>query len=260
MEQEGSAARIFRVIRAMAQSQQQGIRMTDLAQAVALTPGTTHRILQSLIQEGIVEQCENKRYQLSLAFFSLAAKAGTVHGLRELARPVLLRLGARLNDAIFLLVRHGYDALCLDRHEGPYPIHTFTGDVGGRIALGVGQGSMAILACLPEAEQEDVLQYNLPRLRDYGVFDEVSIRAEIALIRQQGYCARNSGLLQGMAGLAVPLFDAEQRVIGALSIGTLTERLNAERLPVVADLLQKEARLLGARINPFDPTLRRPRF
>ncbi|WP_369789801.1 hypothetical protein [Rouxiella sp. WC2420] len=48
---------------------------------------------------------------------------------------MLLRLRARLNDALFLLVRDGYDAVCLDRNEGPYPIRTFTGDIGGRVAF-----------------------------------------------------------------------------------------------------------------------------
>ncbi|CPR18651.1 IclR family transcriptional regulator [Brenneria goodwinii] len=255
----GGASRLFAVIRALAEQQQKGGRVTHIAAATGLKPATTHRLIQSLVQEGIVEQdTGSKRYRLGIEFFALAAKAGNVHGLRNLCRPVLLRLGARLNDAVFLLVRSGYDAICLDRNEGPYPIRTFTGDIGGRVALGVGQGPMAILAFLPEAVQEDILQYNLPRLRDFGVYDEVYLRSEIAHIRREGYCARSSGLLPGMAGVAVPIFDREGNAVAALSIGTLTERLNEERLPVVTELLKKEAEVLSKQINPFDPTLRRP--
>src|SRR6266571_3377350 len=71
-------------------------------------------------------------------------------GARALCRPALLRLSASLGDTIFLLVRSGFDAICLDRSEGPFPIRSFTGDIGGRVALGIGQGAMAILAHLPE--------------------------------------------------------------------------------------------------------------
>ncbi|WP_369789802.1 hypothetical protein [Rouxiella sp. WC2420] len=46
--------------------------------------------------------------------------------------------------------------------------------------------------------------------------------------------------------------------VAALSVGTLAERLNPERLPVVVSLLQKEAEIIGRNINPFDPTLQRP--
>ncbi len=255
----GSASRLFQVIRALADCQQEGGRVTHLARAVGLTPATTHRLIQSLVQEGMVEQDESsKRYRLGIAFFTLAAKAGNVNGLRTLCRPVLLRLGARLNDALFLLVRDGYDAVCLDRNEGPYPIRTFTGDIGGRVALGVGQGALTILAFLPPEEREDVLQYNLPRLKDYNVYDEVYLRTEIEHIRTQGYCARSTGVLQGMAGVAVPIIDGEGRAVAALSVGTLAERLNPERLPVVVSLLQKEAEIIGRNINPFDPTLQRP--
>lgn len=255
----GGASRLFMVIRALAELQQEGGRVTHIARAVGLTPATTHRLIQSLVQEGMVEQDEgSKRYRLGIEFFTLAAKAGNVSGLRSLCRPVLLRLGARLNDAIFLLVRSGYDAVCLDRNEGPYPIRTFTGDIGGRVALGVGQGALAILAFLPDEEQEDVLQYNLPRLREYNGYDEVFLRSEIANIRKNGYCARNTGVLQGMAGVSVPIFDREGRPVAALSVGTLAERLNKERLPVVISLLQKEAEIIGRNVNPFDPTLQRP--
>jgi hypothetical protein len=58
--------------------------------------------------------------------------------------------------------------------------------------------------------------------------------------------------------VAVPVFDANGRVVAALSVGTLTARLEGDRLPVVVSLLQREARQLAAQINPFDRALRRP--
>ena len=46
------------------------------------------------------------------------------------------------------------------------PIRSFTGDIGGKVILGVEQGSTAILANLLEAEREDVIRFNLPRSVD----------------------------------------------------------------------------------------------
>ena len=60
-------------------------------------------------------------YRLSLDFFTLAAKAGNAMDLRALCRPALLRLCASLGDTIFLLVRSGFEVVCLDRSEGPFP-------------------------------------------------------------------------------------------------------------------------------------------
>jgi DNA-binding IclR family transcriptional regulator len=255
----GGVPRAFSVIRALAELQADGGRVTQIARNVGLTQATTHRLLQSLVAEGMVEQDErSKLYRLSIDFFALASKAGDSGGLRALCRPALLRLSASLGDSIFLLVRSGFDAVCLDRSEGPFPIRSFTGDIGGRIALGVGQGALAILAFLPEAEREEVIRFNLSRVREYGVYDEVYLRTEIERVRQLGYAGRSTGLLEGMAGVAVPICEREGRAVAALSVGTIADRLNADRLPTVVELLKREAAGVGPRINPFDATLRRP--
>ena len=107
-------------------------------------------------------------------------------------------------------------------------------------------------------EREEVIRFNLPRVRELGMFDEVYLRTEIEHVRALGYAARNTGLLEGMSGVAVPICDAEGRAVAALSVGTIAGRLSADRLPVVVDLLQREALAIGPRLNPFDPTLRRP--
>lgn len=254
-----SVQRAFAILRALAATQTTGGRITHIAKAIGLTQATTHRLLQSLVAEHMVEQdAATKRYRLSIDFFALAAQAGNSMDLRGLCRPAMLRLCASLGDTIFLLVRSGFDAVCLDRSEGPFPIRSFTGDIGGRVALGMGQGGMAILAFLPEAEREEVIRYNLPRVREFGVYDEVYLRTEIERVRELGYAGRNTNLLDGMAGVGVPVFDREGRAVAALSVGTLSSRLTPDRLPTVADLLKREAKAIGLQINPFDSTLRRP--
>jgi DNA-binding IclR family transcriptional regulator len=263
MKEEESASssvqRAFAILRALATTQSKGGRITHVAKATGLTQATTHRLLQSLVAERMVEQdASSKLYRLSIDFFALAAQAGNTMDLRNLCRPSMLRLCASLGDTIFLLVRSGFDAVCLDRIEGPFPIRSFTGDIGGRVALGMGQGGLAILALLPESEREEVIRYNLPRMREFGVYDEVYLRTEIARVRELGYAGRNTNLLDGMAGVGVPVLDREGRAVAALSVGTISSRLSPDRLPTVVDLLKREAAAIGAQINPFDSTLRRP--
>ncbi|ANC04586.1 MULTISPECIES: IclR family transcriptional regulator [Pseudomonas] len=252
-------SRLFAVLRVLGEAPVEGMRVIELAEQVGLSQPTVHRLVRSLVDEGMVEQeARSKRYRLSLAFFALAARAGNSGNLRDLVRPSLLRLSASLGDSLFLLARSGFDAVCLDRSEGPYPIRTFTGDIGGRVALGVGQGSLAILAFLPEEEREAVIRNNLPRLRDFHLYDEVFLRAEVENVRRQGYAARNTGVLPGMAGLAVPILDGNGHAVAALSVATISDRLGPERLPMVVELLKRETAAIGPRINPFDPTLRHP--
>ena len=95
----GAVSRLFAVLRTLGDTVEGGERVTQLAQRIGLSQPTTHRLLRSLMDEGMVEQdVRSKRYRLSLDFFALAARAGNTGNLRELVRPSLLRLSASLGD------------------------------------------------------------------------------------------------------------------------------------------------------------------
>ena len=253
------AQRALALLKVLGTGDPQGMRLTDLASASGITQPSAHRALKVLISEGFVEQVDaSRKYRLALDFFVLAARAAHSGGLRNAARPALLRLSSTLSDSIFLLVRTGFDVVCLDRVEGPFPIRTFTGDIGGKVPLGIGQGSLAILSFLPEEEREAVIRFNVPRLLDRGGFDEIGLRMQIQKVRSTGFCSLNTGLIPGMAGVGVPIHDPEGRAVAALSIGTLSERLDGDRLPLVVNLLRNEAEGIARQLNPFDPTLRYP--
>ncbi|KAA5611421.1 IclR family transcriptional regulator [Rhodovastum atsumiense] len=257
-ETSGGLARPFALLRQVAQAGPGGARLSTLADAAGLPRPSAHRLLRALVAEGAVDYDPlGKVYTLGIELFVLASRAGSPLGLREIARPVLLRLTASLGETLFLLVHNGYDAVCIDRSAGPLPIRSFTGDIGGRVPLGIGQGAAAILAFLPGPEQDEIIRYNLPRMQQYGSFDEASLRAELARVQQDGHAEGAAGLIPGMAGVGVPIRDRGGRVVAALSVGTTTDRLTPERRAVMAMLLKREAAEISARVNPFDPTLRR---
>lgn len=250
--------RIAGLLRRLGEAGSGGARLSVLAETTGLPAPTVLRLLRALVAEDLVDlDPATKTYRLGLGLFRLAAKAGNPLGLRDLARPALLRLTGSLGETVFLLVRSGYDAVCIDRTAGPLPIRSFTGDIGGRVMLGLGQGSMAILAHLPADEQEAVIRYNLPRMREVTSLDEAFLHTEIARTRDLGYCAAASGLIPGMAGLGVPILDADGRAVAALSVGSTVDRLGGERRDAIAGMLRREAAGIATRLNPFDETLRR---
>ncbi len=251
--------RVVRLLHLLAEQGPGGARLTAIAEQASLPRPSVHRMLRAMTAEKLVSfDPATKRYGLSLDLFLLAAKAGNPMGLRDVCRPVLLRLTASLGETLFLLVRSGYDAVCIDRSAGPLPIRSFTGDIGGRVPLGLGQGATAILAFLPADEQDEVVRHNIPRLRESSGADEATLRAELARVRAAGYCDGAKGLIPGMTGLGVPILDHDGRAVAALSVGSTIDRLTIERAAVIASLLKREATVIGARLNPFDPVLRRP--
>src|SRR5690606_39494348 len=66
------------------------------------------------------------------------------------------------------------DAVCIDRAEGSFPIRVLTQNVGTRRPLGIGSGSLALLAAAPDDEVDNILRRNASRLKDYpNVTDEI---------------------------------------------------------------------------------------
>jgi DNA-binding IclR family transcriptional regulator len=153
----------------------------------------------------MVEQDErSKLYRLGMDLFALAARRQCLRP----AQPVPAGAAAPVRqpgDTVFLLVRSRFDAVCVDRVDGPFPAPSPATSAGA--SRWAWARALAILAFLPEQEREEVIRYNVPRLREFGVYDEVYLRTEIERVRETGYAARQAGLLDGMAGLAVPLFD-----------------------------------------------------
>ena len=258
---QGVLQRAFTVLRVLAQAKGDRLRLTDIASRSGQAPATAHRVLQALMQEQVVEQPAGaKAYQLSVGFYAMAASAGRYQSnLRDICRPSLLRLCGMLNDTLFILVRHGFDAVCLDRIDGPFPVRSHTGDIGGRVPLGLGQGSLVLLARLPPAEREEVIRFNIPRLHHLGFVDEISMRVNIEECLRQNYAfSGGPGVFPGMAGLSVPIEDRNGEVVAALSVAAPSERISPERLPHILEMLHREARAIGEQVNPFDPALRRP--
>ncbi|MDM9651444.1 IclR family transcriptional regulator [Pseudomonas wenzhouensis] len=241
-----SLERAFLLLRVIAATGQQGASLDDLRAALGCSQATTYRLLQYLRRQGFVRGAPQRgRYVLGYELFALGAQAGNASALRERARPVLLRLAQRFGDTFFLLVADGHQVLCLDMLAGQLPVQSYSGTVGGRIPMGVGQASQVLLAWLGRSERNEILAHNAATLRlDYGL-EVQRIAASLPSVRRLGYA---SGLvdtrLPGYTGLAVPILDGDGQPLGALSCALARPRMTDARRQALAQTMKEEAQHL----------------
>ncbi len=245
--------RAIAIVRTVAEHGGDGLSLASIIEATGLSRPTAYRLVLGLKRNGLLRGGARRgHYCLGYELLALGARAGDGGGLRQLARPALLRLAERFGDSFFLFVPDGYHALCLEVQDGDYPVRSFTRGVGGRVPMGAGQASIAILAYLPEAEREEILARNAVLLkRDYGLEPEDIARA-IATARARGYSRGAGGrALPEYTGLGVPLLDAAGYPVAALSCSALASRLPDERCAEMAlavrDECERIARTLGTR-------------
>jgi DNA-binding IclR family transcriptional regulator len=219
---------------------------------MGLSRPTVHRIAQALADEKLITQPAGSRhYVVSLDFFTLAVSATDGQGLREACRPSLLRLSASTGDTLFLLARNAYEAVCIDRVEGKYPIRAVTKGVGETLPLGLVPGGLVMLAFLPPSEQDEILRVNLPQLLNEMYPDEIALRMGLRETREVGYAVSRGLLIKGVGGLAVPLLDRRGQAVGALSIGGVAERFTPQRINAVLPVLRQEVAGIEKLLNPL---------
>lgn len=236
--------KVCRILRALAEPEP--MRLADVAAATDLNKATVLRLLDALGGEGFVERDEaTKRYRLGEAAMMIGLAAQGRDHLRDRARPWLLRLAGLCGDTVLLSVRSGAQALCIDRESGSYPIRANYLDVGSRRPLGVGAGSLALLAWLPDAEVDSLLAESMPAVAARAPrIDEAMLRAQVAAARRQGYTLLLDVVVERMGGLGMPILGTDGRPVGALSIAALTERLT-DRLDVLVAALREAAQALS---------------
>ena len=67
-------------------------------------------------------------------------------------------------------------------------------------------------------------------------------------IRKEGYCVSEGELDPGKTGIAAPIFDEKQRILGSITLAGNTERVNAFNREFLSGLITDAARKITARI------------
>jgi DNA-binding IclR family transcriptional regulator len=240
-----------------------GVGLATIVAETGLNRPTARRLLLALIRARLVEQDEaTRRYFLGEEAFVLGALASRRFGLLDLAIDSLATLARESGDTSFLSVRRENYAVCLHREEGAYPIRIHALQVGYQHPLGVGGGSLAILAALPDEEVERVLEANQPVLAaQYPSYSLPLLHHHVALTRDRGWSINPGLILPNSWAIGVAVLYPNGRPAGALSLAAIDSRMGEDRQQELGSLLQGEAGKVEAKLRRMftaKPAGRRP--
>jgi DNA-binding IclR family transcriptional regulator len=230
-----------------------GARLSDLVARSGLAKPTARRLLLALIRSGLLRQDPlTRRYQIGPELHVLGALASSRFGIHALALDSLAHLSRISGDTSLLSVPRDTFAVCLHREEGSFPIRTHALQVGDRHPLGIGAGSLAILAALSDEQVERVLEMNSGVLvEQYPQFTHSVLKELVAETRGRGYALNPGLLLPGSWEISIPVRGSDGSVHGALSIAAIESRLGERR--------QRElTRVVGEEVAKLEDKLRNP--
>jgi DNA-binding IclR family transcriptional regulator len=193
-----------------------------VAEVAGLRRRDAATVLERLRATGLVERAEPAgTYRLGLRLFHLGAAVARRMEVRQAARPALEELHRATEETVYLCIRRGDAALCVDRIDGLW-VQSLTLQVGETLPLHLGAASRALLAHESAAFRRGYLERaTLERLTERTPASRTAVARELRAVLEHGYAVSDGDIRLGIASVGAPVRDHTEAVVAAVSVGGL---------------------------------------
>lgn len=238
-ENAAAVLKVFAVLESLAEDRRASL--ADIAQKAMTSKTTAHRLLQTMVDLGYVEQeAETEKYGLTLKLFGLGAR--TLRGQEDLLRAADRGMGIlsrATGEAINLGVIDNFDqrVAYIHKYDSTYSL-SMQSTLGRRNPLYSTSLGKALLAFRDDDEiRERLAKTELKKLAPGTITDPDELFAQLMQVRAQGYAEEIEESEAGVRCMAVPVLDYAGRSVAAISIGFPMIRFDETRKPEYIRLL-----------------------
>lgn len=233
----------------------QPLGVTEISRELGLYKSTVHRTLATLQRRGFVQkEASSDRYVLGMKLFTLGALVKERTSLAQVAHPFMEQLARWAKETVHLgVLDPDLDApenlIVLDKVE-TQQVLTVTPRIGfGSSPHCSAMGKVLLAACPPDFVEEFVRRRGLPRRTPRTITDLERLQQELSQVRQQGYAVDDQEMELGLLCLGAPVYDAQGRVVGAISVSGPVTRMEALGRETVAEKLRQTAAAISAALS-----------
>jgi DNA-binding IclR family transcriptional regulator len=191
----------------------------QLAERVGEPRSSVYRLLASLRSLGYVEPgARQGTFRLGLELLRLGNAVSSRFDERRAALPSMQHLWEETGETIFLCVRRGFDAVCIERLDGER-VQTHELKLGTAQPLHLGAAPRALLAFEPKelwAQYVAKVELVAPTSKTIATID--GLLTSLVEIRANGYVISDEDVTLGIAAVGAPVFDHQGRVRASVSI------------------------------------------
>ncbi|MEO7938368.1 MAG: IclR family transcriptional regulator [Burkholderiaceae bacterium] len=247
-----SLHRAVGLMRLLASHTRIGWRLSDLAEHIDLDPATVHRLLRTLVEEGLASRVPGTRhYTLGPLAFTLGLAAAPYFDLGRPTQQRLAALAQALHGTVFLKLRSGVESVCLARHDGIGPVPALMLEVGGRRPLCLTAGGVAMLMHLPRPEQATIEADNRRTIQRLDTRRWPGVRKMLRRSRALGYASNLGDIAAGINAISVPLSTPAGNPVASLTLALAGAPWSQQQTDALAARLQAEAVALKPLLAPL---------
>jgi len=199
--------------------------LAEFARRSGYSKSTTYRLLITLVEAGWLERSPANGFRLTIKAFQVGSILVDSLELRREAAPIMARIAAELDEAVYLVVAAGTRAVCLERIDSGQGVRVAELYVGGSQPLNLGAAPRALLAFDEDELLPSLLEEGLSRRTEHSLVDPADLRSDLAETRQRGYSISDEDATIGIAAIGAPILGANGVAIAALSYGGLRQNV-----------------------------------
>lgn len=221
-----SVERSFDIVRMLQKTDKAGV--SELAKELALPTSTVHDHLQTLESRGYVTKIDGT-YRLGTQFLYIGDKLRRQNRTFQSCRQELRNLADDTGEHASLTIEESGLGIIFHHVRGEKAIE-FNTYPGRRTKLHLSAAGKAILASLSNDRVDEIVdKHGLRPRTDNSISSRAELEEELIKIRDREYALDDEGGISGMRGVGVPLFDQEERVLGAISLYGPRSRIDDSR-------------------------------
>jgi DNA-binding IclR family transcriptional regulator len=206
---------------------------------------TLYRYLKTLADAGFLTTFPGRGYTLGPRFIELDYQIVTTDPLIHVARPVMNELVTGYSCISLLCRRYRQKVLCVHQETSTSQFRS-TYERGKARPLLRGAASLAILAHFSTYQLTKLYEEQVEEFKAAGLGDSLpAVRETLKRIRQRGWLHTEGQVTKGVMGVAAPIFDAKQEIIGSLSLTLPEPGMAEERLESIGERVLFCARIIS---------------
>jgi DNA-binding IclR family transcriptional regulator len=219
--------------------------ISEIAEKTSLPVSTVHRLLNTLMKHGLVSQIpETKHYKAGPLWMEIGLHQLEKLDYRSVAREAMKQLSHEVEESVYLNIPHGTDSIIIERMDSPLKVR-FIDNLGDRIPLSIGAANKAILSKMEPKQRKAIVN----QLLSSSLEQQRVLLDQLSSIEIQGYAVSCGERTMGTVSVAAPIMGFNKKVVGAISIGVLSHRINDDRLSCLIDRVKQTASEISTKIG-----------
>lgn len=223
--------RIVRVLDYVLGKNHSGAPLSEIATSVAGPLSSTHDLLRSMVEAGLLQIDSRKYYRTGPTFVRLAISAMEQVDVIAAARPHLKGLVQSIGHDAYLAVRVGNTVVYVERVPGlrragldirlgdPVPLHSSA----------VGK----LFAALSSDLEAIALASDLEPFTPRTITSKTQLHQELVAIRERNFSMSQEETITGIIGFAAPVFDPISNLVAAVHVSAFKDYLSNADIPRV---------------------------